>query len=224
MLLGNYRRGIHSFGPFLEAAKEGGGGGGNADADADIDAIEGLGDAGRKALREERAAKKAAESKAAELSTSLADLNAQVKKLQEAEAERVKQASKEAEADREKRGEFEQLAKDRETERDAAVNDLKELQARFDALRTAALGIVKSDFETLPEEVRDFYSGEADDPVAILAFIPKGKAAAEKFAGENGKAAVSDGTGVPPKGDTKPAPVVATDDEAARIAWGRTYR
>ncbi len=84
-----------------------------------------------------------------------------------------------------KRGEFEALAKKREEERDAAKGEATSLKAENDQLRAAVDSILTAEWKALPAEVRDAYSGADDDPLAKLAWLPKGKKLAEKLTGSN---------------------------------------
>lgn len=220
----SWRR-ISTFGPMLEAAERGGGGAGDLPADdSDIDAIEGLDDAGKKALRAERAARRAAKTEAAEAKRTLADVNKRLADLEKERADRDEADRKAREKASEDAGQFKELADQRERERDQMKSDLDALKAKFDALNTAATGLVKSDFDTLPEEIRDLYTGEAEDVVAMLAFIPKGKAAAARMSGgeENNSRNVEGATPNPPaKGDNTKVQTEA--DETARKAFAQTY-
>lgn len=204
-----------------------GGGGGVPDDDSDIDKMDELGDAGKDALRKERKARREADAAAKTTQDTLKSVQDQLKVLQDADAERQREAAKKAEKDQEAAGKFEDLARTREQERDKAVADLAALQTRFDALNKAAGDVVKADFDTLPEEIRDLFTGSTDDPVAMLAFIPKGKKAAEalKPAGNGNGEGDGMGDGAKPKPPATPpsTPVAPTDDEAARKAFSSNY-
>lgn len=117
------------FGPRLLPETDGGGSGGSSegtsgkatedtsgaksddDSSDDLAGIEGLGDAGREAIRRERAAAKAAEDRAKDAAKKLAALE---KKVADTEAEEAK-----------KRGDFEKLAQDRQARIEELEHELK---------------------------------------------------------------------------------------------------
>jgi len=225
MLLTNRHFGIWQFAPMWEATDKGGGGGADPPADdSDLDSIEGLGDKGKEAIKAERKARRDADAALKTLQGSVAGLQDSLKALQDEKTQRDADAAAAAERDRESRGEFEALAKTREQERDKAKDDLKALQERFDALHAVATATVKTDFDALPQEVRDVYSGAADDPVAMLAFIPKGKALAAKLTGgeENNSRNTDGAKPNPPVGDGNTDRRTESDKKAAELFAG-TY-
>jgi hypothetical protein len=143
----------------------------------DLDTIKDLGDAGKEAIRKERAAAKAAVDRAKAAEEERDALKAE-------KADREAAATKAQEEEAAKKGEFEALAKKREQERDAAKSEATSLKAENDQLRTAIAAVIDAEWKDLPKEVQDAYMGEDDDPIAKLAFLPKGKALAVKLAGK----------------------------------------
>lgn len=127
-----------------------------------------LGDAGKAALEAERKARRDAERQAKDLQTQLDQIDADRRKADEDAAA--------------KRGEFEALAATREQERDAAKREASSLKAENDALKAAVANVLDAEWKELPPEVRDAYLGGDDDPLAKLAFLPKGKTLAAKLA------------------------------------------
>jgi len=203
---------------------QGGGGGEESDlTDEQIAAIPDLGDAGQKALRDQRDRRKAERDRRVQAEAQAADLQKQLDAAAREKAQRDADAASQAERDREAKGEFEQLARDRERERDQIKADMQALQERFDALNTAAQAIVKTDFEALPEEIREVYPGEADDPVAMLAFIPKGKKIAERMAGgtQNNSQEIDGAKPNPKANGAAVADAKVTDEQAARVNQAR---
>ncbi len=98
----------------------------------------------------------------------------------------AEQARKDRERDEEiKRGEFDKARSSLESERDAAKGEATSLKAENDQLRAAVDSILTAEWKALPAEVRDAYSGADDDPLAKLAWLPKGKKLAEKLTGSN---------------------------------------
>lgn len=168
--------------PMLSPDGEGGGGGtGDATGDQkseatgdDLDKIEGLGDKGKEAIRKEREAAKAA---ADEAKTAKAERDALLKKETEREAAEARARDEEAK----KKGEFEQLANQRERDLETAKGEVKSLKAANDALREAIGGFLEAEWKTLPDSVKAAYLGADDDPLAKLKFLPKGKALAEEL-------------------------------------------
>lgn len=191
--------------------------------DSDIDKIEGLGDAGKEALKKERQARRDADKAAKDAADQLKSLGDQVKALTDDKARRDAEAATQAERDREAKGEFESLAKTREQERDQAKADLAALQKDFDALRTASLGMYKSEFDTLPAEVKDLYTGAEDDPVALMTFLPKAKTAAEKITAAAKSQENPDDKGNPPNPAPTNTDTQTVDDKAALEAFRRSY-
>lgn len=205
-------------------APDGSSGGSLPADDSDIDKMDDLGDAGKDALKKERQARRDAAKAEKEAKDQLKTLSDQVKTLTDEKAKRDADAAAQAESDREKKGEFESLAKDRERERDQAKEDLKKVQADFDALKSASLGMYKSDFDTLPQEVKDMFTGAEDDPVALMAFLPKAKKAAEKFGtGEQKKTEDPIGGGNPANPESKPTTTQTKSDDEAREQFRRSY-
>ena len=198
--------------PMLSPDGDGGGGGtGDATGDqkpdaegSDLDKIDGLGDKGKEAIRKEREAAKAAQDDAKKA-------REERDALQKEKAERESAEAKAREDEAAKKGEFEKLANERQTALDAAKAEAKTLKADNDALRGAIGGFLDAEWKALPAEVKDAYLGADDDPLAKLAFLPKGKALADKLAG---KEPVKRGLG----GDPKPSGGGAGDDKAAQQA------
>jgi len=158
-----------------------------------------LGDGGKAALDAERTARKAAERDLKALRERLDAIDAETKSRDEADAA--------------KRGEWEQLATKREGERDAARSEATTLKAENDQLRAAIAGVLDSEWKALPAEVRDAYLGGDDDPLAKLAFLPKGKKLAEKLAGAT---PVPRGAGPDPRPNGAAKPHDAAGERAAR--------
>lgn len=157
-----------------------------------------LGDGGKAALDAERVARKAAERDLKALREQIAASDAETKARDEADAA--------------KRGEWEQLATKREGERDAARSEATTLKAENDQLRAAIAGVLDSEWKALPSEVRDAYLGGEDDPLAKLAFLPKGKTLAAKLAGTT----PARGAGVDPRPNGAAKPHDADGQRAAR--------
>jgi hypothetical protein len=218
---------IHYVGPFL-APGDGGGGAGVPDDDSDLDKLEDLGDAGKAAIKAERAARRKADADAKAAADALKTAADRLTALEEADRKRTADAATQAEKDREAKGEFESLAKERENERDKAKAELAALQAQFDALKTAANTVVKADFETLPEAVRDVYTGDKDDAVAMLAFIPKGKKLVESLAKQGEGDSKTDSSNVKgaeenPKANGATGGDRSKEDAAALAAFRASY-
>ena len=161
----------------------------------DLDGIEGLGDKGKEAIRKERAAAKAAADALKDVQKQLADLQ-----KENSERESAEQARKDKEAA--DAGKWEELATKREGELKSAKDEATTLKGENDQLRTAITAVLDSEWKALPKEVQEAYLGAEDDPLARLAFLPKGKALAEKLAEKDTKR----GNGYSPKGggDGKP--------------------
>lgn len=157
------------------------------------------------------------------------DLNALAAKVRKeekdkAQAAKDKEEKERLEAEAKEKGEHQKLAEQYEGE-------LKELKPQFaavtterDTLRVSLAEVVEAQLQELPKEVRDISPAQrADDksltnPLDVLAWLPKGKALAEKL---NGSSAVK-GTPKSPRangahGDPK-------TDERARAEARRAYR
>ena len=160
----------------------------------DLDGIEGIGDKGKDAIRKEREAAKAAREEAKAAKEERDALKAEKEKR---EAEEAAAKEKEAAA----KGEWEALAVKREGELKTAKDEAAALKGENDQLKTAIGAVLDAEWKDLPSEVRDAYLGAEDDPLAKLAFLPKGKALAAKLAGAtetrrgNGRDPISAGGG-----------------------------
>lgn len=101
----------------------------------------------------------------------------------DAKAERdAADAQTRTDADRKKaeeRGEFDRVIADIERERDEANTKLDAANAKADRYSDAVAAFLDDDWQKLPDLVRDSYSGPDDDPLARLAWLPKGKALAD---------------------------------------------
>lgn len=176
-----------------EGAKDGDGKG---KGDGDLDGIEGLGDAGKEAIRKERAAAKAANDALKDVQKKLADLE-----KDKADREAAEAKAKEDEA--KQKGEFEQLAAKREEERDAAKADVTRLTAENDQYRAAVEKVLADEWKALPAEAIEAYAaagGKDDDPLGKLSFLPAGKKIAAKLA-EKGEAQRGNGPNPRPGGN-----------------------
>ncbi len=154
----------------------------------DLDKIEGLGDKGKEAIRKERDAAKAAAARAKDAETKLAALE-----KEKTDRETAEQARKDKEAA--ESGKWEELATKREGELKSAKDEAAALKGENTQLRTAITGVLDSEWKELPVEVKDAYLGADDDPLAKLAFLPKGKALAAKLADKE----TARGNGADPK-------------------------
>lgn len=100
-------------------------------------------------------------------------------------------------------GKWEELATKRETDLTAAKADVTRLGGENAQLKTAITAVLDAEWKELPAEVRDAYLGAEDDPLAKLAFLPKGKALAAKLADKadpkrgNGRDPKAGGDGTP---------------------------
>lgn len=181
------------------------------DTKDDLDGVEGLGDKGKEAIRKERAAAKAASDALKDVQKKLADLE---QEKSDREAAEQKQRDKEAA----EKGEWEALATKREGELKSAKDEATTLKGENDQLRTAITAVLDSEWKALPKEVQDAYLGAEDDPLAKLAFLPKGKALADKLAEKE----VKRGNGYQPKstGDGK---VPDADKQKAQSSLYRKF-
>ncbi len=156
-----------------------------------------LGAAGKAALDAERKARKDAEVEAKRLQKIVDDAAAAKAKADDDEAKR--------------KGEFEKLANERETERDAATADVTRLSAENDQLKAAVNAILDAEWKALPKEIKDLYLGDEGDPLARLTFLPKAKVAAKQHETANGN-----GANPPAAGGARPT-VEQTRDEMRRL-------
>lgn len=81
------------------------------------------------------------------------------------------------------KGDFEKVENGLRTDLEAARNDATSLKAENDQLRAAIATVLEAEWKDLPSEVKDVYLGADDDPLAKLAFLPKGKTLAAKLGG-----------------------------------------
>jgi hypothetical protein len=157
------------------------------------------------------------------------DLNRIAAKTREEEKAKAKAAKdkedkERLEAEAAKQGEFQKLADDRKAKIDELEPKLGNLQSELDSYRSSVAEIVKVELKALPEEVRDISPAQyAEDkslinPLDVLAWLPKGKALAEKL---NGQSAVLGAKSSPRATNLK----TSTDaDKRARAEARRAYR
>lgn len=124
------------------------------------------------------------------------DLNALAAKVRKeekdkAQAAKDKEEKERLEAEAKEQGKFEKLANDREVELSDLKPKLESATAEVERYKSTVADIVKAELKALPEEVRDMSPGKYDDnksltnPLDVLAWLPKGKALAEKLNGQS---------------------------------------
>lgn len=157
------------------------------------------------------------------------DLNALAAKVRKEEKDRAQQAKDKEEKERlekqaKEQGEFEKLANDRETELNELKPKLESATAEIERYKSTVADIVKSELKSLPEEVREISPAQyAEDksltnPLDVLAWLPKGKALAEKLSG----ASATKGTPVSPRANGAKSNPDA--DRQARAQHRQAYR
>lgn len=197
----------------LEAGGTGGASGtAAATADETLDETpDGLGEAGQRALARERDARKAAQDKLKAIEDELATLRSEKTQREQAESEAQQR-------DAEARGEFERLANERKAELEKAKTEVTRLTSEVDQLRAAIDALVESGWTKLPKRVQELFSGDPNDPLARLNWLPK---AQELAADLDGKKPIERGSGR----DPLPAGTgVGKDDDRARAANASRYR
>lgn len=122
--------------------------------------------AAKAALTKEREARKQAAKEARDAKAALATLQA------EKDAADAAKAQAEAE-DAKKKGEWEKLATDRETQLNATTGERDTLKQQLDTLIAAIKPDVDAQWKALPEEVTELYEGDGDDVLAKRAHITK---------------------------------------------------
>jgi hypothetical protein len=142
-----------------------------------------------------------------------------------AKAAKDKEEKERLEAEATKQGEFEKLANDRKAKLDELEPKVTALEAERDTLKVTLAEIAEAGLKDLPKEVSDISPAQrAEDksltnPLDVLAWLPKGKALAEKL---NGQSAVK---GAKPSPRANGAHVADTDaDKRARAEARRAYR
>lgn len=129
-----------------------------------------------------------AKTEGAELKFTQDDLDRVAAKTRDEEREKLKKAKEKEDKEREEakakeQGEFQKLADGYKKELDEAKPKLERLDQYVQAVKALA----ESELKGLPEEVRDM-APSIDSPLDVLAWLPKGKALAEKIAGVGKKA------------------------------------
>jgi hypothetical protein len=158
-----------------------------------------------------------------------ADLDRIARKTREEEKRKASEAkakedAERAEAKAKEQGEFEKLANDRKAKLDELEPKVVALETERDTLKVTLAEIAEAQLKELPKEVAEIAPAQrADDksltnPLDVLAWLPKGKALAEKL---NGQTAVK-GTPKSPRangthGDPK-------TDERAKAVARQAYR
>lgn len=179
-----------------------------SDAEKDPEDVSGL----KSALTKQRDARKAAAARAKAAEDERDALRQEKAAREEAERKRKDKEAKEA-------GRFEDLANERERERDAAKSEAATLQAQLDQYKTALEAGLDDAWAALPETVRELWDGDDDDVLGRFAFMHK--PAVKKLVKEFGdKAETARGNGRDPKpgGDAGPitADKLANEMRAAR--------
>lgn len=157
------------------------------------------------------------------------DLNRIAAKTREEEKAKAKAAKDKEERERleaeaTKQGEFEKLANDRKAELDKLNPKVTALETERDALKVTLVEIAEAELKALPKEVSDIAPAQrAEDksltnPLDVLAWLPKGKALAEKL---NGQSAVK---GAKPSPRANGAHGDPKTDERAKADARRAYR
>lgn len=124
------------------------------------------------------------------------DLDRVARKTREEEKRKASEAKaneekERLEAEAKEQGKFEKLANDREAELNELKPKIAALESERDTLKVTLAEIAETELKELPKEVRDIAPAEyADDksltnPLDVLAWLPKGKALAEKLNGQS---------------------------------------
>ena len=141
-----------------------------------------------------------------------------------AKAKSDKEEKERLEAEATKQGEFEKLANDRKAKLDELEPKIAALETERDTLKVTLAEIAEAQLKELPKEVSDIAPVQrADDkslsnPLDVLAWLPKGKALAEKL---NGQSAIK-GTPKSPRANGVHGNPDA--DKAAKAAARQAYR
>jgi hypothetical protein len=143
---------------------------------------------------------------------------------QKAKAKADKEERERLEAEATKQGEFEKLANERKAELDKLNPKLAAAETERDALKVTLVEIAEASLKELPKEILDIAPvTRAEDksltnPLDVLAWLPKGKALAEKL---NGPSAVK---GAKPSPRANGAHGDPKADERAKADARRAYR
>jgi hypothetical protein len=141
-----------------------------------------------------------------------------------AKAKADKEEKERLEAEAKEQGKFEKLANDREVELNELKPQLAALTTERDTLKVTLAEIAEVELKALPKEVSDIAPAQrAEDksltnPLDVLAWLPKGKALAEKL---NGQSAVK---GAKPSPRANGAHSNSDTDKQARAEARRAYR
>lgn len=141
-----------------------------------------------------------------------------------AKAAKDKEEKERLEAEAKEQGKFEKLANDREVELNELKPKLESATAEIGQYKVTVAEIAETELKELPKEVRDIAPAQyADDksltnPLDVLAWLPKGKALAEKL---NGQSAIK---GVKPSPRANGVHGDPKADERARADARRAYR
>lgn len=108
-----------------------------------------------------------------------------------AKAKADKEEKERLEAEAMKQGEFQKLADERKVKLDELEPKVAALESERDTLKVTLAEIAEAELKALPKEVSDIAPAQrADDksltnPLDVLAWLPKGKALAEKLNGQS---------------------------------------
>jgi exonuclease VII large subunit len=152
-------------------------------------------------------------------------LAAKVRKEEKEKYEKqvAKQKQEADEAKAKEQGEFEKLANERQTKIEELEPQLEAANTELAAYKEKVSELVKADLKALPDEVKEISPAKyAEDksltnPLEILAWLPKGKALAEKLNGQPAKPGMkTDPKSTGNAGD-------AEKEKAAKASQGRMY-
>lgn len=94
----------------------------------------------------------------------------------QAASDAAEQARKDAATkDAKDRGEFEKVEATLRTDLQAAKDTSTSLQAKVDQYQAAVDAVLTADWDGLDADVLEYFEGDADDPLARLNWLPKGK-------------------------------------------------
>jgi hypothetical protein len=141
-----------------------------------------------------------------------------------AKAAKDKEEKERLEAEATKQGEFQKLADERKLKLDQLEPKLTALETERDTLKATLAEIAEASLKELPKEVSDISPAQrAEDksvinPLDVLAWLPKGKALAEKLNGQSGV------LGTPKSPRANGAHGDPKTDQQARAEARRAYR
>lgn len=152
----------------------------------------------------------------------LADVRRQVREEEDAAAKKARQEREEAEA--KARGDFEVVENQLRVDLASAEEEAQKLRETNQRFTDVVNRMLEDQWNPLPEEIREMYTGADDDVLAKLDFLPRARRLVERFtsSSETPPPLRGNGPDVPPAGRHPATRTV--EEEIAALGQRHNYR